>query len=93
MPHTEARLLVTTGKPVQPHGYEGLEGLTGVNYRWVRVAPGLFTDFGFDTTSDTVCGFCENFAADRPTQDTARIMFIRTAAAFSHLHYALPLYV
>ena len=63
--HTEARLLVATGSPIQPHSSDGLDGLP-VHYRWVPVPREIFTDVGFADDANSIHGFCRQFNLDAP---------------------------
>ena len=66
--HTEARLLVATGRPIQPHSSDGLDGLP-VHYRWVPVPREIFADVGFAHDASGIPGFCRQFNLDTP-EDT-----------------------
>ena len=72
----QARLFVSTGTPIAPHSFDGLDGMN-VNARWVRVPAELLEVAGLDSDSNTVTGFCRRFDCLRvPQKDWVHTMSI-----------------
>ena len=64
----KARLFVTTGTPVAPHSFDGLENLP-IRSRWVRIPSELVEDANLRDGADTVEGFCDQFSCEVPPED------------------------
>ena len=58
--YREARLLICTGAPIQPHDCTGLEGLP-VRYRWAKIPPLTFAHINLDGVCASAHAFKEAF--------------------------------
>ena len=71
--HTEARVFVATGTPIQPHSCDGLDGLN-VNFAWVVVPPLIFAHVGFPEWIASVDRFCAYYAIDNPCEARLHVL-------------------